>query len=260
MLIGDKEKEVPGMCGAVEDGILPGYIGYEAGQSCVGDHFQWFVDNCMPEHYMQEATTLSMDAHEYLTKKAQALKPGENGLIALDWWNGNRSVLVDGKLSGMIVGATLNTKPEDIYRALIEATAFGTCMIIKTFEENGVPVNEIFVAGGIAEKNPFIMQVYADITRKKIKLAGSSQTSALSSAIFGALAAGSANGGYDTIGDAIKIMSKVKDLEYVPNIENSEVYDLLFEEYELLHDYFGRGGNDVMKRLKDLKEKTKNLK
>jgi L-ribulokinase len=255
MLISESEKEVPGMCGAVKDGILPGYIGYEAGQSCVGDHFQWFVENCVPARYEKEAEAISMNLHQYLTKKAQALEPGESGLVALDWWNGNRSVLVDGKLSGMIVGCTLNTKPEEIYRALIEATAYGTRMIIKTFEENGVPVNEIFVAGGIADKNPFIMQVYSDVTRKKIRIAGSPQTPALSSAIFGAVAAGSKNGGYKTIKDATAVMSKVKGLEYKPNIENSEIYDLLFHDYEILHDYFGRGQNDVMKRLKNLKEK-----
>jgi len=255
MLIGDSKKEVPGMCGAVKDGIVPGYIGYEAGQSCVGDHFHWFVENCVPASYEKEAAKLNMDLHQYLTKKAQGLAPGESGLIALDWWNGNRSVLVDGKLSGMIVGCTLNTKPEEIYRALIEATAYGTRKIIKTFEESGVPVKEIIAAGGIAEKNPFIMQLYADITRKTFKISGSPQTSALSSAIFGALAAGMDRGGYDTIQDAIAVMSKVEDIEYKPNLKNSEVYDILFREYEILHDYFGRGQNDVMKRLKELKEK-----
>ena len=256
MLIGDKEREVPGMCGAVQDGIIPGYIGYEAGQSCVGDHFQWFVENCLPMEYQQEANALGINVHQYLSAKAALQKPGESGLIALDWWNGNRSVLVDGKLSGLLVGCTLGTKPEDIYRALIEATAYGTRMIIKTFEENGVPVHELFVAGGIAEKNAFMMQIYSDVTNKQIKIAGSPQTPALSSAIFGSLAAGAKAGGFDKLEDAVAVMSKVKDEVYMPNPENSRVYDVLFAEYEILHDYFGRGSNDVMKRLKDLKTKV----
>ncbi len=255
MLIGDEDKEVPGMCGAVQDGILPGYIGYEAGQSCVGDHFQWFVENCVPADYERAAAAKGMNLHAYLTQKAAQQKPGESGLVALDWWNGNRSVLVDGQLSGVLVGCTLNTKPEDIYRALIEATAYGTRKIIKTFEESGVPVTELFVAGGIAEKNPFMMQLYSDITRKQIKIAGSPQTPALSSAIFGALAAGASAGGFDTLEDAVAVMSKVKDVVYSPNPESSAIYDLLFDEYENLHDYFGRGSNDVMKRLKSLKNK-----
>jgi len=255
-MISDKEREVPGMCGAVKDGLLPGFIGYEAGQSCVGDHFQWFVENCVPAEYERAAKEKSMNMHEYLTHKAAKLKPGESGLVALDWWNGNRSVLVDVKLSGAIVGCTLSTKPEEIYRALMEATAFGTRKIIETFGDSGVPVTELFVAGGIAEKNPFMMQMYSDITGRRIRIAGSPQTPALSSAIFGAVAAGGAAGGYDTLGDATKVMSKLKDVEYSPNEESSKVYDMLYAEYEALHDYFGRGANDVMKRLKDLQIKA----
>lgn len=256
MMISDKETEVPGMCGAVKDGLLPGFIGYEAGQSCVGDHFQWFVENCVPAEYEKAAKDKSMNMHEYLTHRAAKLKPGESGLIALDWWNGNRSVLVDVKLSGAIVGCTLSTKPEEIYRALMEATAFGTRKIIETFGDSGVPVTELFVAGGIAEKNPFMMQLYSDITGRRIRIAGSPQTPALSSAIFGAVAAGSAAGGYDTLGDATKVMSKLKDVEYSPDEESSKVYDMLYAEYGALHDYFGRGANDVMKRLRDLQIKA----
>ena len=256
MLIGDQEREVPGMCGAVQDGIIPGFIGYEAGQSCVGDHFQWFVENCLPMEYWQAAKEQGVNVHQYVTQKAAQQKPGESGLVALDWWNGNRSVLVDGKLSGMLLGCTLGTKPEDIYRALIEATAYGTRMIIKTFEENDVPVTELFVAGGIAEKNPLMMQIYSDVTKKRIRIAGSPQTPALSAAIFGSLAAGAKAGGFDKLEDAVAVMSKVKDEAYTPQPENSKTYDLLFCEYELLHDYFGRGGNDVMKRLKALRNEV----
>ena len=198
-----------------------------------------------------------MDIHDILTEKAKKLKPGESGLIALDWWNGNRSVLVDVDLTGMMIGMTLATKPEEIYLALIEATAYGTRMIIDTFHENGVPVNELYAAGGIAEKNPFIMQIYADVTNREIRISGSPQTPALGSAMFGAVAAGKERGGYENIVDAAKVMGKVKDIVYKPSAENVKAYDKLYSEYKILHDYFGRGENDVMKRLKDIKKQVK---
>ena len=174
------------------------------------------VDTCVPEKYAEEAREKGLNLHQLLTEKAKNLRPGESGLVALDWWNGNRSVLVDGKLSGMMLGMTLNTKPEEIYLALLEATAFGTRMIIETFESNGVSVNELFIGGGISEKSPFTMQLYADITKKPIKIAGSPQTPALSSAIYGALAAGKSAGGFDSIPEAVAVMSKVKDFVYLP--------------------------------------------
>jgi L-ribulokinase len=254
MLLGEVEKEVPGMCGVVEDGIIEGFFGYEAGQSCVGDHFQWFVENCTPAEYKAEADARSIDIHAFLTEKAAALRPGESGLVALDWWNGNRSVLVDVDLTGMILGMTLQTKPEEIYRALIEATAYGTKMIIDTFEENGVPVDEFYAAGGIAEKNPFVMQIYADIINREIKISGSPQAPALGSAMFGAVAAGKEAGGFDTIQEAAGVMAKLKDYTYKPVKANAEVYNKLYAEYRIMHDYFGRGANDVMKRLKEIKK------
>jgi len=257
MLLGDIEKEVPGMCGVVEDGIIEGFFGYEAGQSCVGDHFQWFVENCTPADYKAEADRRGMDMHALLTEKASALKPGESGLVALDWWNGNRSVLVDVDLTGMMLGMTLTTKPEEIYRALIEATAYGTRMIIDTFEGNGVPVNEFIAAGGIAEKNPFVMQIYADIINREIKISGSPQAPALGSAMFGAVAAGKKAGGYDNIQEAAAVMAKVKDYSYKPIATNAVAYQKLYAEYRILHDYFGRGANDVMKRLKSIKKEVR---
>jgi L-ribulokinase len=257
VLLGTGEKSVPGMCGVVEDGIISGYFGYEAGQSCVGDHFQWFAENCTPAEYVDEAERRGVDIHQLLTEKAERLKVGESGLIALDWWNGNRSVLVDVDLTGMLLGATLLTKPEEIYRALIEATAYGTREIIDTFSENGVPVDELYAAGGIAEKNPFIMQIYADVTNREIRISGSPQAPALGSAMFGAVAAGSDAGGYDNIVDAAKAMGKLKDVVYKPIKENVIIYDKLFSEYRILHDYFGRGSNDVMKRLKEIKKYIK---
>ena len=260
MLIGEGDKEVPGMCGVVQDSMIPGYAGYEAGQSCVGDHFQWFVENCVPEDYAKAAREKGMNLHQYLTEKARRKLPGETGLVALDWWNGNRCVLVDGQLSGVMLGCTLQTKPEDMYRALIEATAFGTRKIIETYQAYEVPVDEIHVTGGIAIKNPFIMQIYADVVKMPITTADSPQIPALSSAIWGALAAGEAAGGYDQLEEAVQKMSKGNGAHYEPIPENSAVYDKLYQEYERLHDYFGRGDNDVMKRLKDIagKQRRKN--
>ena len=254
MMLGTEEKLVPGMCGVVEDGIIPGYLGYEAGQSCVGDHFEWFVDNCVPAAYTKEAESRNINIHKLLREKASALKPGESGLVALDWWNGNRSVLVDTDLTGVIAGFTLLTRPEEIYRALIEATAYGTRMIVETFRDNGVPVTQLFAAGGIAEKDEMMMQIYSDVTNMEIRISASAQTPGLGSAMFGAVAAGSARGGYDSIVDAAKAMSRIKEKYYKPIPANVAVYEKLYAEYKKLHDYFGRGENDVMKRLKDIKK------
>lgn len=257
ILLGEEEKIVPGMCGVVEDGVLPGFFGYEAGQSCVGDHFEWLVEQCMPQYMYEEAKKAGMNIHQYLTDKASKLKVGESGLLALDWWNGNRSVLVDVDLTGMIMGMTLTTKPEELYRALIEATAYGKKMIIDTFEENGVPINELYACGGISWKNKMMMQIYADVTNKPIKISASDQTPALGAAMFGAVAAGSERGGYDSIFDCAKIMGKVKEKVYIPIPENVESYKKLYAEYKRLHDYFGRGENDVMKRLKEMKAEAR---
>jgi L-ribulokinase len=253
MILGDEEHLVPGICGYVEDGIIPGYFGYEAGQSCVGDHFAWFVENCIPAAYEREAKERGIDIHQLLEEKAAKLKPGESGLLALDWWNGNRSVLVDVDLSGLLIGATLATKAEEIYRALIEATAYGTRVIIEAFEQNGVPVKELVACGGLPEKNKLLMQIYADVTGREIKVTASKQTPALGSAIFGAVAAGKASGGYDTIFEAAKQMASLKDETFKPKPENQKIYDSLFAEYIRLHDYFGRGENDVMKTLRRIK-------
>lgn len=253
MMIGEAEKQVPGICGVVEDGILPGYFGYEAGQSCVGDHFSWFVENCVPAAYAAEAGAQGKNLHQYLREKAQDKKPGESGLVALDWWNGNRSILVDVDLSGLILGLTLATKPEDIYRALIEATAYGTRVLIENYRSHGVPVNEFYASGGIAWKDPMTMQIYADVLNMPIKIVGTLQGPAYGSAMFGAVAAGSAAGGYDDIFTAAKKLGKLKDEVYRPNAAHAEAYDKLYREYKVLHDYFGTGANDVMKRLKAIR-------
>jgi len=253
MVLSANERSVPGMCGHVEDGIIPGYVGYEAGQSCVGDHFSWFVENAVPEPYQQEARARGLDIHALLEEKAARLRAGESGLLALDWWNGNRSVLVDAALGGLLVGATLATTPEEIYRALIEATAFGTRVIIETFEAHGVPIREIVACGGLADKSPLTLQIYADVTGRPFKLAASEQASALGSAMFGAVAAGVGAGGYATIEDASAAMARLKDRVYEPIAANGEVYDVLYREYVRLHDYFGRGENDLMKTLRGLR-------
>jgi L-ribulokinase len=257
MVLGTEEHMVPGICGYVEDGIIPGFFGYEAGQSCVGDHFAWFVDNCVPSAYEDQAKANGKDIYQLLESKAAGLRPGESGLIALDWWNGNRSVLVDVDLTGLLLGATLATKVEEMYRALIEATAYGTRVIVDAFEDNGVPIHELVACGGLPEKSPLLMQIYADVTGRPFKISASNQTPALGSAMFGAVAAGSQAGGYESIFGAAERMAHLKDKAYEPIAENQAVYGALFREYVALHDYFGRGANDVMKRLKRLRAEQK---
>jgi L-ribulokinase len=259
MVLGTEEHIVPGMCGYVEDGIIPGFFGYEAGQSCVGDHFAWFVENCVPPAYHQEAGARHLDLHQLLEEKAARLKVGESGLLALDWWNGNRSVLVDADLTGLLLGATLSTRPEEIYRALIEATAYGARIIIETFQNNGVPIYELVACGGLPEKNKLLMQIYADVAGLPIRVSASTQTPALGSAMFGAVAAGRAAGGYDTIFEASQSMAQRKDETYQPVPENQAVYQKLYEEYKLLHDTFGRGENNVMKRLKAIRAEARGV-
>jgi L-ribulokinase len=252
-MVVDKEKRaIDGLCGVVKDGILPGYYGYEAGQSAVGDIFGWFVRHAVPSDYQEEANSKGVDIHELLTEKAARLRPAESGLLALDWWNGNRSVLVDADLTGLLIGCTLNTRSEEIYRALIEATAFGTYTIVESLEDGGVPIKELYACGGLP-KNKLLMQIYADVSNREIKVAASEQATALGSALWGAVAAGEDAGGYDTIVDAARNMARLKDESFVPDHENHKVYLELFSEYRHLHDLFGRGTDDVMKRLKNLK-------
>jgi len=253
LILSKEEKLIPGICGYVEDGILPGMLGYQAGQSCVGDHFDWFVNNCVPTKYKEDAQKKGMIIYEYLRGKAKLQKPGESGLVALDWWNGNRTVLVDTNLTGMMLGMTLLTKPEEMYRALIEATAYGTRIIIETFEKGGLPINNLYACGSIAVKDDLIMQIYADVMNREIRISSSTQTMALGAAMYGAVAAGSSKGGYDSIIDASKVIPKINKRVYRPIKENVETYNKLFAEYTVLHDYFGRGSNDVMKRLKNIK-------
>jgi L-ribulokinase len=244
----DHLAEVPGMCGVVDGGIVSGLYGYEAGQSGVGDIFAWYVGNQVPARYFAEAETAGLSVHQYLTELIKDQPIGGHGLVALDWHSGNRSVLVDHELSGLVLGTTLTTRPEEIYRALLEATAFGTRTIVETFNASGVPVTEFIVAGGLL-KNAFLMQTYSDILRLPISTIASDQGPALGSAIHAAAAAGA----YPDVRAAGKAMGKLNKNVYTPNDEAATAYDALFAEYSLLHDYFGRGTNDVMHRLKALK-------
>ncbi|MGO4792039.1 ribulokinase [Paenibacillus sp. 2KB_20] len=254
MLLGTEEKQVEGMCGVVEDGIIPGLYGYEAGQSAVGDIFEWYVEEALPAYVKEAASEEGIGVHQWLEREAAAHKPGQTGLLALDWWNGNRSVLVDTDLTGLMLGMTLLTKPQEIYRTLLEATAFGTRKIVDAFHENGVAVDVLYACGGLPQKNRLLMQIYADVTNREIMVADSKQTPALGAAMFAAVAAGQAQGGYDSIIDAAKKMARVKEETFKPIPEHVEVYEQLYQEYSKLHDYFGRGENNVMKRLKRIKQ------
>ncbi|MEU8413225.1 ribulokinase [Amycolatopsis japonica] len=241
---GAELREVPGMCGVVDGGIVSGKWGYEAGQSGVGDIFAWFVEHGVPASYVDDAREAGISVHELLTRLAATQEIGEHGLVALDWHSGNRSVLVDHELSGVVVGQTLATRAEDTYRALLEATAFGTRTIIETFERAGVPVTELIVAGGLV-KNQLLMQVYADVTNLPLSVAGSAQSPALGSAIHAAVAAGA----HADVPAAALVMGSVRRAVHRPIAENVKAYNDLYAEYAALHDYFGRGVNDVMHRL-----------
>lgn len=240
--------EVPGMCGVVDGGIVSGLYGYEAGQSGVGDIFAWYVNNQVPGSYFTDAAAAGKSIHQHLTDLGAVERVGEHGLLALDWHSGNRSVLVDHELSGLLIGATLTTRPEQVYRALLEATAFGTRKIVETFQESGVPVTEFIVAGGLL-KNQFLMQLYSDVTRLPLSTIASEQGPALGSAIHAAVAAGA----YADIREAAEAMGKSNRGVYQPNEDRARAYDLLYAEYSRLHDYLGRGENNVMKRLKAIR-------
>jgi L-ribulokinase len=240
--------EVPGMCGVVDGGIVPGLWGYEAGQSGVGDIFAWFTDNAVPPRYHDEALARGLDLHSYLSELAGEQEPGAHGLVALDWLSGNRSVLVDHELSGLIVGMTLATRAEDIYRALIEATAFGTRTILDAFADSGVPVTDLCVAGGLV-KNPVVMQIYADVTRLRLNVIASDQGPAVGSAMHAAVAAGL----HPDIQSAAAAMGGTRREAYVPDAAAADVYDVLYEHYRRLHDHFGRGGDDVMHALRRIR-------
>jgi L-ribulokinase len=252
ILLGDRLAEVEGMCGVVEDGVVPGLFGYEAGQSAVGDIFAWFFENCVPPQTHELARVRGVDVHRLLEEQAAELAAGESGLLALDWWNGNRSVLVDAGLSGLVLGLSLSTRPHDVYRALLEATAFGTRVIVEFFERAGLPVHRIVACGGLPQRNRLLMQIYADVLGRPIDVAGSQQAPALGSAMFGAVAGGA----YESIREASLALAPAIAETHVADPANRAAYDALHAEYVGLHDHFGRGVDDVMKVLKHLRDES----
>ncbi len=247
ILLGDKAMPVPGICGYVKDGIIDGLYAYEAGQSCVGDSFDWFVKNCVPHNYYAEAEKEGINIHKYLRKKAKNIYPGSNGLLALDWMNGNRTPYVNGNLSGMLLGLNLSTKPEEIYRSLIEATAYGTRKIIEIYEENGIKTDKLYATGGIAEKDEMLMQIYADVTGKEIFLSDTAYGCAYGSAVLGAVN----ENGYKTLTEASEKLKKIKSFSYKPDSENHSLYSKLYREYKTLSEYFAKN-NSVMEKLKNV--------
>lgn len=250
MLMSDAPCPVKDICGMCRDGYIPGRYAYEAGQACLGDHFDWFVKNALPASYTDEAKARGISPHVLLTEKASALRIGESGLVALDYFNGSRCVYPEAGLTGVILGMTLATRPEHIYRTLIEATAFSTRYIIENFIAGGIPVGNILVGGGIAEKNPLLMQIYADVTGRELRLVGTKQAGAVGSAIYGAVAGGV----FPDVKSAAAVMAKRSDTVYRPIPENRAAYDKLYTEYVTLCDYFGSGENAVMKRLKAIRD------
>ncbi|MFA7691913.1 MAG: ribulokinase [Candidatus Hydrogenedentes bacterium] len=244
--------DIPGLCGIVPGSILPGCFGLEAGQSAVGDIFNWFVSYMRPEN----------ETHESLTEKALLMKPGESGLLALDWHNGNRTVLVDQRLTGAVVGMTLQTRPEELYRALIEATAFGARVIMERFLEYGMPVERIVNCGGISGKNALLMQIYADVMGRPLEISKSTQTCALGAAMAGAVVAGKEAGGYNSFAEAAAAMAQKDDKIYYPIPENEKIYDSLFALYKKMHDSFGvqsyqEGLYVVMKELLSIRDASR---
>ena len=247
--------DIPGLCGIVRGSILPGYYGLEAGQSAVGDIYNWFVNSIQPGG-------AKAGSHEALTKAAARIAPGAGGLLALDWNNGNRTILVDQRLTGLLLGQTLHTTGPEIYRALVEATAFGGLTIINRFEEYGVKVRRVVNCGGIAEKNPMVMQIYADVAGREMKVSRSSQTCALGAAMAGAVVAGKRAGGYANFAQAQKAMSALRAKSYKPDPKAHAVYRELYALYKQLHDAFGTpqwSGNlfGVMKRLIDIRSRVR---
>ncbi len=242
-------RNIEGTAGYVKGAVLPDVCTYESGQSSLGDSFDWFVKNCVPEEYKQEAREKGISLHAMLRERATKQRAGESGLLCLDWFNGNRSILADFDLSGMILGLTLTSRPEEIYRAIIEGTAYGARVILEHYESNGVEIRRICAAGGIAHKDELLMQIYADVLGREISVGARAQAGAFGSAIYAAAAAGI----FPSVTEGAKVFSKPDVRVYRPDAENHRIYSRLYAEYKTLHDYFGKE-NDVMRRLKQIKE------
>lgn len=248
MVLSDVRRDIKGICGYVSDSVIRGLVTYEAGQICCGDHFSWFVKNSVPESYSIQAREKGVSIYDLLNEKASGLRVGESGLVALDWFNGNRCVLSDSNLTGVIAGLTLRTTPEEIYRALVEATAFGTRVILENYEKGGIPITDIIAGGGIAVKSPFVAQLYADVIGKPITVAQSTQSAALGSAMYAACSAGI----FDDLTDASKTCVSPSEKIYTPIPENVSAYNKLYNEFLILHDIFGIKNKEIMRRLKTI--------
>lgn len=253
-VMSEKDVDVYGVCGQVKDGILPGYYAYEAGQSGGGDIYAWFTKNCIPEKYEIEARGKGIGIHQLLCEKLKDYQVGQSGLIALDWFNGVRSPLADFNLNGLLLGMNLQTKPEEIYMALIEATGFGTRLIVEEFEKAGIAIESIVMSGGIPLKNPMLVQTFANILNREIRVCQTTQAAAVGAAVLGIAAASSEVTGYQGLADISDKLGKKGERVYRPNQENVEAYNKLYEEYVTLHEYFGKGANHVMKRLNKMRK------
>ena len=256
LLMAPREAHVPGIAGVVEDGIVPGLHAYEAGQAAVGDIFGWFVQQAVPPALHDEARASGRNVHDILSERAARLPPGASGLVALDWWNGNRCTLMNSELSGVLLGITLGTQPEHVYRALVEATAFGTRVIAGAFDEANLQPTRLVAGGGLTQ-NPFVMQVYADVCGQALEVAGTPQASALGAAMLGAVAAGGAGGGYDTLAEAVAHMAPAPGAVYRPVDAHRAGYDELYACYRELYDHFGRESR-IMQRLRALRAAPRN--
>ncbi len=252
MVLSEKEIFVDGISGVVEDGIIPGLFAYEAGQAAVGDIFEWYIEESLPAYVKESAKKDGVTIHKWLESKASQLPPGANGVLALDWHNGCRTPLVNSNLTGMLIGLTLHTKPEQIYRALIEATAFGTKLIIEQFQQAGIEINGLVACGGLPKKNELMMQIYSDVTGMPIKIMSSPIAPAIGAAMCGALAAESKTGGDIDLTTLAKQMVPESNHVYHPISENTKQYNTIYDEYRRLVDYFGRGTNELMERLKSM--------
>ena len=253
LLLSDHPYAGNGVVGCVRGAIMPGYYSLEAGLAAVGDMYGWFSDNCVPSEYREKAEQKGMNLHQYLSLLAARQRPGASGLLALDWWNGNKTPYVNGDLSGLLVGLTLHTRPEEIYRALIEATAYGSRMIMEEFMKSGAGVDEIIVSGGIAEKNPLVLEIFASVLKRPMRISASDQTAALGSAMYAAAAAGAEAGGFGSVAEASRSLAKLKDKVFEPDAEDAAVYDELYVLYREMVQTFDPKQNPVMRRLHDLK-------
>ena len=253
LLLSDQPYASNGVVGAVKGAIMPGYYSLEAGIAAIGDMYGWFADGFVPSDYEKEALSTGQNIHQLLSEKAAALEPGESGLLALDWWNGNKTPYVNGDLSGVLAGLTLQTKPEEIYRALIEATAFGTRMIMEEFMKSHAQVDEVIVSGGIPEKNPLVLRIFTDVLNRPVKVSASDQTAALGSAMYAAAAAGKEAGGYESVADAAKALARLKETVYLPDPQHAAVYDRLFALYRDLVDCFNPRKMRILTELKELR-------